>query len=314
MPKRLYREIMAALQPYENNRNTGVSYEIATLLWLARAVGLTDAEYADVASYVKTLARKNKKGRAGILRAVAAYSKFPRGPGVRIQGAVLTAIRNVTQNDQDGGTGDLILTTESGIEISVSVFLGNPKTLRKCLKNPSCRGFGCTDDDIGTFKRIASDAIPRYEVEMRRAFGSRRSAWKRKKSIAATEACATVAKLMANRFNALPRARRNALYAALLSLDPRGLPCDYLAIVDSAMRPHFFQLASSAHSRPQLDPCMVASGVFLHVLPSPAQPPIAKVQVKFNNGVTSPIHSSWNAVVFLDQAFVVMPVSLLRKP
>lgn len=314
MPKRLYREIMAALQPYEKNQNTGVSYEIATLLWLARSVGLTDAAYRDVTAYIKNIARKNKKGRARILRAVAAYSEFPRGHGVCIEGASLAAIRNVTQNDHDGGTGDLILTNESGIEVSLSVFLGNPKTLKKCLKNPSCRGFGCTDDDIGSFKRIASDAIPRYEVEMRRAFGSRRSAWKRKKSKAATEACATVASLTANRFNALPRARRKALYAALLALDPRGLPCDYLAIVDSTMRPHFFRLASSAYSSRQLDPCMVASGVFLHVLPSPAQPPLAKVQVKFNNGVTSPIHSSWNAVVLLDQAFVVSPVSLLEKP
>ena len=314
MPHRLYREIMAALQPYETNHNTGVSYEIATLLWITRAAGLTEAEYGKVAAYVRKIAKKNRKGQKRILCALAAYAKSSRECGVRIQGGSLAAIRNVTQNDRDGSTGDLVLVTELGLEVSLSVFQGNPRILKKCLKNPTCRGFGCTDDDINTFKGIASDAVPRYEAEMHRTFGPKRSAWKRRKSAAAADACATVARLTAKRFNALPRSIRKALYVKMLSLDKRGLPCDYLAIVDKSMRPHFFRVEPRAHSKSQLDPHIVASGVFLHVSASPSEPYLAKVQVKFNNGVTSPIHSSWNAVVLLDQAFVVTAISLLKEP
>jgi hypothetical protein len=314
MPHRLYREIMAALQPYETNHNTGVSYEIATLLWIARAAGLAEAEYGNVAAYVRKIAKKNRKGHKRILCALAAYAKSSRGCGVSIQGGSLAAIRNVTQNDRDGSTGDLVLITELGLEVSLSVFRGNPRILKKCLKNPTCRGFGCTDDDINTFKGIASDAVPRYEAEMRRTFGPKRSAWKRRKSAAAVDACAKVARLTAKRFNALTRSNRKGLYVKLLSLDKRGLPCDYLAIVDKSMRPHFFRVAPRANSTRLPDPHIVASGVFLHVSAAATQPYLAKVQVKFNNGVTSPIHSSWNAVVLLDQAFVVTPISLLKEP
>jgi len=63
MPQRLYREIMAALQPYEHNHNTGVNYEIATLLWIARAAGLTEAEYGNVAAYLRRIAKKNQNTR-----------------------------------------------------------------------------------------------------------------------------------------------------------------------------------------------------------------------------------------------------------
>jgi hypothetical protein len=314
MPQRLYREIMAALQPYEHNHNTGVSYEIATLLWIARAAGLPDPEYGNVAAYIRRIAKKNQKGREKILCALAAYAKSSRGCGVSIQGDSLAAIRNVTQNDQDGSTGDLILITELGLEVSLSVFQGNPRILKKCLKNPTCRGFGCTDDDVNTFKGIAADAILRYEAEMLRTIGPKRSAWKRRKSDAATVACATVARLTAERFNALPRSSRKALYVKLLSLDKRGLPCDYLAIVDKTLRPNFFRVAPRTNSQRQPDPHIVASGVFLYVSAAATQPYLAKVQVKFNNGVTSPIHSSWNAVVLLDQAFDVTPASLLREP
>jgi hypothetical protein len=207
-----------------------------------------------------------------------------------------------------------VLITDLGLEVSLSVFLGNPRVLKKCLKNPSCRGFGCTDDDIATFKGIATDAVRRYEVEMRRRFGANRSAWKRRKSKAATDACAHVAKLTADRFNALPLTDREALYTRLLSPDKRGLPCDYLAIVDRAMRPHFFRVSTRASPKRQHNPGIVASGVFLHVSANTTQPHLAEVQVKFNNGVNSPIHSSWNAVVLLDKAFDVTPVSLLKEP
>lgn len=310
MPRRLYREILAALQPYENNRNTGVSYEIAVVLWIARAVGLTAAEYARVASYVKNIAKKNPKGRSKILRALDAYSKTTRGGGVSIQGESLAGIRNVTQNDEDGSTGDLILITESGKEVSLSIFLGRPAVLKKCLKNPSCRGFGCTDKDVSDFKAIAADAIVRYEVEMLRRFGSRRAAWKRQKSEAATRACARVAKLTAKRFNALPARERKSLYTKLLSLDMRGLPCDYLAIVDNTMHPYFFHVAPKPNLNKRLNPIIRASGVFLGVSAVASQSTLAKVQVKFNNGVNSSIHSSWNAVVWLDKAFDVTPICL----
>ena len=314
MPRQLYRALLAALKPYEENHNTGVSYEIATVLWIARAGGLTDHEYASVASYVKTIAKKNPKGRAQILCALAAYAHSSRGRGVSIQGESLIGIRNASQNDQDGSTGDLILISESGRETSLSVFLGNPTNLEKCLKNPSCRGFGCTDTDVNTFKAIASNAVPLYEAEMRRRFGPERSAWKRRKSEAATAACATVAKLTAKRFNALSQSERQALYTKLLSLDARGLPCDCLAIVDKAMRPHFFRVAPKTIMTGQQDPVLRASGVFLFVSATASQARLAKVQVKFNNGVNSPIHSSWNAVVLLDQAFDVTPACLLTTP
>ena len=36
---------------------------------------------------------------------------------------------------------------------------------------------------------------------------------------------------------------------------------------------------------------------------APDSKPVAQIQVKFNNGVNSAIHSSWNAVVYLERVF-----------
>ncbi len=316
MPKSLFKVILTALQEYEDNHNTGISYEIATLLWMCRACGLSESNYAKIVSYVKSLASNTPKGREQISRALTTYADMPCGRGIYIEGQAVTDIRNVTQNDTDGSTGDLVLHTSAQTAYSLSIFHENPARrsgLEKCLKNPSCRGFGCDDTDIASFKHIAERASKRYTLEMRKRFGPDPSDWKRKKSVAAISACEEVARMTAERFNGLARATRQELYRRLLSLDDRGLPCDYLAIVDTAMRPHFFRVQCKLTASRSIDPTLEPSGVFLVIHDGVSKGPIGRVQVKFNNGIQSAVHSSWNARVYLQQAFMVTPTSLTSR-
>lgn len=302
--------MVSTLRAYLTNKNTGNVYEIATILWIGRRMGLTPESYDKIEPFVANIARYNNKATDKINAAYAKLKTIPTGTGFVLDGAQVTDLQNATQDDSVG-TGDIIAVCADGSRKTISVcdaYGNTPGDLRKCLKNPTCKAFGCGPQEVAAFKAIALTARGNYATEMTARYGADQAAWKRKPSQAAIEACAQVAAKTAEIFNALPAEERQERAKALLHTKLSGTPADYLAMVSADWTPAFYRwdavapLTSSA-------PILKAAGIYLFVHTAEDTPPIAQIQVKFNNGVKSAIHSSWNAVVHLERVFRLTAVT-----
>lgn len=306
--------MVTALRAYLTNKNTGNCYEIATILWIGRRMGLTPESYDKLAPFVSNIAAYNNKATAKIHAAFNALRALPTGTGFSLDGSQVVDLKNATQDDSVG-TGDIIAICADGSRKTISIcdaYGDRPGDLRKCLKNPTCKAFGCSDTDITTFKATATAARAAYVAEMTRDYGPDQTLWKRKPSDAARTACSAVATKTATVFNALPVDERRQRIKALFHSN-MNKPADYLAMVRSDWTPSFYRWDSPASLGStavpdSAEPVVRVSGIYLLVYLSPdptAARPVALVQVKFNNGVNSAIHSSWNAVVHLERVFTL---------
>ena len=301
--------MVTALRAYLTNKNTGNCYEIATILWIGRRMGLTPESYDKIAPFVTNIALYNNKATAKINAAYTALRVQPTGTGFTLDGSQVIDLQNATQDDSVG-TGDIIAICADGSRKTISIcdaYADTPGDLRKCLKNPTCKAFGCGEADIAAFKATATAARAAYVAEMTRDYGTDQALWKRKPSDAAREACSAVAIQTATVFNALSAEERRQRVKALFhsNLDK---PADYLAMVRSDWTPTFYRWDVASTAVPDsAEPVVRASGIYLliYLSPDPTASPVAQVQVKFNNGVNSAIHSSWNAVVHLERVFTL---------
>jgi len=292
----------AFLEPYTRNANTGNCYEIFTGLKFLRRMGLDSLTPLDALfTQIKACNTASK-----IDAAIAACG--PVGTGLIVHGKKVVNLRNVTQDDADGATGDIVLIMEDGEELSVSVCAGKVKrdgSVDKCLSNPSCSRYGCTDDDILTFKKTAADAVPIYKAEMTTKYGTNEAAWARKSSQAAVVACSSVATMTAARFNGIELSRRSTCISDLLYIGDVTKPADILCVVDDKFKKYtLFDIGQSNITL--ANPTLVAEGIWLKMLVDGKE--VGKTQVKFNNGVyhkgkTSSICSSWNATCHMDKVF-----------
>jgi hypothetical protein len=297
----------AFLEPYTRNANTGNCYEIFTGLNFLRRMGLDSLILLEpLFTKIKTCNTPSK-----IDAAIAACG--PVGTGLTVGGKKVVNLRNVTQDDGDGGTGDIVLIFEDASELSVSVCAGKVKrngSVDKCLSNPSCNRYGCTEDDILNFKKVAADAIPIYKAEMTTKYGADEAAWTRKSSKAALAACSSVATMAATRFNGIELSGRSTRMSDLLYIGNVAKPADILCVVDDKFKKHtLFHIGSSKITL--ANPTLVADGIWLKMMVDGKE--VGKTQVKFNNGVyhngkTSSICSSWNATCHMDEVFSLTPL------
>jgi hypothetical protein len=299
----------AFLEPYTRNTNTGNCYEIFTGLNFLRRMGLDSLTPLD--ALFTQIKACNKKHASKIDDAIAACGSV--GTGLTVHSKKVVNLRNVTQDDGDGGTGDIILIMEDGEELSVSVFEGNIKpdgSVDKCLSNPTCKRYGCTEDDIVIFKKTAADTVPIYKAEMTTKYGADEEAWYRMSSQASETACSSVATITATRFNGLDASDRSTRISDLLYIGDITKPADILCVVNDKFKKYtLFDIAPSNITL--ANPTLVADGRWLRVMVDGRE--IGKTQVKFNSaiyskGKTSPIHSSWNAWCHMDKVFNLTPL------
>ncbi len=308
--------LRAVLKPYLTNKNTGNVYEIATILWIGKRMGLTKESADALSPLLSQIAAYNNKATAKINAAVAAFKALTlKAAPFSINGSPVTDLQNVTQDDSVG-SGDLIAICADGSSHSISICDAYGSTagdLRKCLKNPTCKAFGCGDADITAFKATATAARAAYKTEMTARFGSDVAAWKRKTSTAAVAACSDVATRVAATFNDLSPNERRERARTLLHSKLMKKPADYLAMVRPDWTPVFYKWETTTAAGPvpeTVEPTLRAAGIYLYLHLQPESPPIAQIQVKFNNGINSAIHSSWNAVVHLERVFTLAACSL----
>ena len=310
--ERITSRLRSVLSPYTSNHNTGNIYEIIVALHLLRTMGLTDATLDADAPFLDAIAVHNSKKTADIRAAIAHVRKSPVGTGLTFDGHVIASIECATQDDSVG-TGDLLLQTDEGKSLTLSICEGKPMkngTIKKCLTNPSAKRFGCTPDDMALFSDIQRKAVEAYKAEMAATHGTDESSWpSRKVTKAATDACAQVAKVTETRFKSLDPTRQTEILKDLLRIDKGQKPADYLALVDThRIRFYRFGLRDAAWA-----PILVADGIWLHVMNGRQK--IGSTQVKFNNGVyhkgkTSSLITSWNSTFFLSDLFTMTPLVL----
>lgn len=301
------------LKPYTKNSNTGNCYEVFVLLKLLRIMGLSDTDFDALEPLFDSICACNTKptSKAKLTAAIQAARKCNVGTGLRYKNDVVIGLRNVTQDDTDGCTADIILCLASGTQVGLSIFQGavkKNKTVEKCLTNPSFHRFGCTTEDGQQIDSLASCAVKEYNQEMTERCGPEKAAWKRKKSKAAIQACTKTACLTANRFNSLSHEDKEKTMRNLLRVENDSKPADCLCVVDDKFR--FFTLFDILDCT--LTECqsiqLRADGIYL-VMEVNGKP-ISKTQVKFNNGIESSLKSSWNFTCYMDKVFTLNKITL----
>jgi hypothetical protein len=307
----------SVLSPYKQNQNTGNVYEIAVILFLLRKMGLSNLVIDSCSELFSQIKIANAKKASEIEKAIQTTRNSPVGTGLIIDEKHILYMRNVTQDDSDGKTGDLILMTVDGQEFAVSVCEGKPKrggTIEKCLTNPSARRFGVKDDSIQRFSLRQQQAVEEYKKFFSEKYGSDEQKWpNRLATPAATSACTDVARWTAEEFAKLSDDEKKKICQDLLRInDSTQIPADFLALVNKdTLIPSFYKFNQPIFNIWQ--PSIVSEGIYLNIIND--KKTIGKVQVKFNNGVyhkgkTSSIHSSWNITCNLTDIFAVSAVRL----
>lgn len=302
------------LSPFMKNKNTGNLYEISTALSLLRKMGIDNDELDTDAELLEKIALYNEKKTAELRGLFVKLRTKAVGTGLVFDGNHVVRIECITQDDSVGRTGDLLLHTDKGIVLSLSICEGKPKRdgeITKCLTNPSAKRFGCDSEDIKHFVEIEQQAVKDYKEYMTANYGSDETKWpSRVKTTIATEACTKVGRAVQERFVSFDKTKQRKIMEDILRIEGGNKPADYLALVDkNTLEPRFYKFESM---EPTIwEPTIEAVGINLIVKNSGIS--IGSIQVKFNNGIyhngkTSSIHTSWNATFQLSKLFKMKTV------
>jgi len=294
-------------------KNTGNVYEIAVGLELVRQIGITQETLIAGLPVLETIAITNTRKTEEIRRLIKRLQETPNGNGVSLDGKRIVNLLNATQDD-DIGTGDIILVLEDSTKKTASITEGKPKSngnLQKCITNSSAKRFGCTDDDIAYIKSLNKNAVPAYKAFMAEKYGPNEATWpSRIHTKIADDACNNTATRTATTFNSLPLNERIGIVNNLLWLDQQQ--ADYFVMVDKKnYKSKWFAFGASKVSL--TNPLLEVDGIYL--LTKIDDIVLSKTQVKFNNGIyhkgkESGLHSSWNVVCFCNDLYDMRPVTL----
>lgn len=297
----------SALTPYVTNCNTGNVYEIWHILVLVRQMGLTNEDIITLEPMFQSMESLGR-GNIGTLANIPKILAMPIGTGLRFHGHPIKNIRNATQTDGDGGTGDLILICQDEREFSISVTGKiNVKKIEKCLTNPSCRRLGCSDAEMALIKEIEKAAPAQLEQELIGKFGADRNTWpstKRLVTTTATSSANRAAQITVDRFNALPAEEKRRVMNDVHHLE--RAPADYLCIV-SRNKLIYYHFGAPTMDKDTWIPRAIVRGIYIDVFHEEKQ--ISFTQVKFNNGIGSSLRSSWNLNAMLTNLYNMTLIS-----
>ena len=306
----LFELALEVLSPYKEQANTGNCYEIFTYLEDLRKMGITDEELNQLEPLITEICKVNNKSKADqkIKNAFYTTKKIPKGNGLFINGEQVAWMKNVTQDDKYGDTSDKIFILNNGTEVGESIVGGSSSEiskLKKCIQNPTSKRYGC-EHLIPQFEHIAEKARGDYKNEMTRKYGEDQTKWHRKKSDAQIGACSEVAYIVAQTFNNLPEDERKNRMIDLLRCKDNKVTADLLREVSKDCKSSKSYVLKNKDVK-KTNPTFVADGIWLKMFLDNIE--VGKTQVKFNNGVNSSIHTSWNTTAHLSKLFDLMPTS-----
>jgi hypothetical protein len=307
------------LEPFAQQHNVGNCYEFYTALHVLRVMGLSDADHMLLKPLVDKIVAMNSRSAEKFIAIYEQLHSKPVGVGATVGGVRVVNMRNVTQDDGDGGTGDLVLVLADGTEKSISVCEGKKKkdgSIEKCLSNPTCRRFGCDDSDVQQFKQIEAAAVIAYKAEMLEKYGADEAAWPSRKSTkAACDATSSVATATCAKFMGLSDVRKTEIMKDLLrvSVEAGSKPADPLCVVNDKCTTHLLYEIRGVAAGCVWTPRLVVENYWLNMYLGDVY--IGRTQVKFNNGVyhkgkTSSLTNSWNATAVMNKVFDLVPLAL----
>ena len=315
---------LSALLPYTKQHNTGNVYEIAVALKLMRQMGMPNSILDEQSDVINKICTENVKDELKIHGLFTDIRKQPVGTGLVFDGLKVLNVESVTQSDNVGGTGDLILHTTTGTK-SLSVFDGEvtkkDNKIKKCLTNPSCTRFKCNKEDIEKFKAIGLSAIPAYKEYMCKQYGADEAKWptslRGKPNPIAIKPCSEVAALVASQFALFSSDIKKEVFEDIMRIKGTEKPADYLAVVNPKTMDiqyfHFGDVLVDRNATMKLE----ANGIYLCF--KLGDRIIGKTQVKYNDGIyrkgkTSSITSSWNSTFVLNDLFTMKSVQAVSSP
>jgi hypothetical protein len=313
-PVTLVNKVEEVLRPYTLNQNTGNIYEIVVILNLYRQMGLTLEDLERLTPLFNAIKRtfKDFSEDLKLNKAIEMIKRLPivSGTTTVIDGHTIVGLKNVTQSDNLGKTGDILLITDTGQELSVSICGGKVKRggkVHKCLTNPTASRLKVPKKEIERFKQRGLTAVDEYKAFMTTKYGADESGWKsREKTIVAVNACKDVALWTAEIFERLDIEEKIGVFKDLLRIDSiSDIPADYLICVhDEKLTLNMFKFNTPLFS--SWNPTIIPDGIYLKLYNEDSE--IGKIQIKFNNGVyhkgkTSSLTSSWNFTARLTDVF-----------
>jgi len=297
----------SVLNPYVKNHNSGNCYEIWSILYLLRSMGMTDNNFDELQEFFTEIEhadiKPSKNGNKGTLAAVERIKKIPVGKGLVFDGMKIIDMKNATQDDKEG-TGDLILICDNNDMLKISIAEGaasKATAVKKCLTNAAATRMGCTEQDIEQIKALEKGSSKDDKnAELVKKYGEDQSTWpKRPKTDVAKKPCMDTAKLYETRFNSLSVERRREIMNDVHWICSK--PADYYAFVNKkTWKIRFFKIGDCPINKDTWNPTIKINSVFIETYNESKM--ISKTQIKFNNGVGTSMRK-WNLVADLNYLF-----------
>ena len=297
----------SVLKPYVKNHNSGNQYEIWLILALLREMGMTTKNFDELHELFTEIehadVKPSKNGNKGTLTAVERIKKAPVGKGLVFDGMKIVNMKNATQDDEEG-TGDLILISDKNNTLKISVAEGAASkvtAVKKCLTNAAATRMGCTEEDIEEMMALEKGSSKDDKnAELVKKYGEDQSAWpKRPKTDVAKKPCMDTAKLYETRFNSLSVERRREIMNDVHWICTK--PADYYAFVNKkTWKIRTFKIGDCPIKKDAWNPTIKINSVFIETYNESKM--ISKTQIKFNNGVGTSMRK-WNLVADLNYLF-----------
>jgi len=267
------------LTPYVKNHNSGNAYEIWTSLVFLRRMGMTNKNFDELNEFFTEIEhadiKPSKNGNKGTLTAVERIKKIPVGKGLVFDDMKIVDLKNATQDDEEG-TGDLILICENNDMLKISIAEGAASkvtAVKKCLTNAAATRMGCTEQDIEQIKALEKGSSKDDKnAELVKKYGEDQSTWpKRPKTDVAKKPWIC------------------------------SKPADYYAFVNKkTWKIRFFKIGDCPINKDTWNPTIKINSVFIETYNESKM--ISKTQIKFNNGVGTSMRK-WNLVADLNYLF-----------
>jgi len=288
------------LKEYTRQHNIGNVYEIYTILSLLRKMGLSDDNIDEIKPTLE-LIEKQGKGNIRTLLLIPIIKKMPLQNELWFDAHKIIDMMCLTQDDDTGGTGDIILITEDKKQLSISIRGGSmPRNniLNKVV-NPSCSNYGCLEEDVESIKAIEKESLIKYKKKN----GDDKSKWpkREKKCSIKIGASQEVSKLYEKRFDTYDVETKRKFMNPIHHINKK--PADYICLVNIKFTScGYFRIGQCKINKDTWIPRIQTNSVFISVFDKDIL--VSRTQVKHNNGIDSSMRK-WNVNLVVSNLYDV---------
>ena len=286
------------LTPYTEQQNTGNVYEIYTILSLLRKMGLTDTNIDELKSMLEVIEARGA-GNKGVLQFIPIIKKMPLQNELWFDGHKIINMVCLTQEDNIGGTGDIMLNTEDGKELSISIREGAiPKNniLNKVV-NPSCSKYGCSIEDVNSIKAIEKESL----IEYKKKHGDDKSKWPKRENKCPVKigACMKAVELYTKRFDTYEGETKRKIMNDIHHINEK--PAHYICLVNKKFTScGYFRIGNCKINKDTWVPRIQTNSVFISVFDKDNL--VSRTQVKHNYGIESSMRK-WNVSLVVSNLY-----------